>query len=109
MAWWRRDRRPPLPSVGGDPASVYVAYRFGMAFLLTTAHTVAALYRIQQAGLGPLELALVGTVLETTVTLCEVPTGVVADLDGRRASVLLGLATIGAGRPYVPSGFGSGP
>ncbi|EKP94290.1 MFS transporter [Thermaerobacter subterraneus] len=97
MEWWRRDRRPPLPSVGGDPASVYVAYRFGMAFLLTTAHTVAALYRIQQAGLGPLELALVGTVLEITVTLCEVPTGVVADLYGRRASVLLGLATIGAG------------
>lgn len=34
---------------------------------------------------------------------------VAADLHGGRASVLLGLAAIGAGRPYVPSGFGSGP
>ena len=92
-----RGKRRATVRIAVDPAAVYVIYRFGMAFLLATAHTVAALYRIQQAGLDPLQLALVGTMLEITVTLCEVPTGIVADLYGRRASILAGLVLIGAG------------
>lgn len=77
--------------------AVYLIYRFGTGLLFATGFTMAGLYRIEWAGLGTLELALVGTVLETTVTLCEVPTGVLADLYGRRASVLAGLVLIGAG------------
>lgn len=80
-----------------SPAAVYLIYRFSSALLFATAFTVAAVYRIERAGLGALELALVGTVLEVTVALCEVPTGVLADLHGRRASVIAGLVLIGAG------------
>lgn len=77
--------------------TAYLIYCFGTALLFATGFTVAGLYRIEWAGLGALELALVGTVLEATVTFCEVPTGVLADLYGRRASVIAGLFLIGTG------------
>ena len=40
---------------------------------------------------------LVGTVLEITCLLFEVPTGIVADLHSRRTSVLIGCAVVGIG------------
>ncbi|MGH2536715.1 MAG: MFS transporter [Candidatus Promineifilaceae bacterium] len=64
----------------------------GMLYGLLT-----SLYRVQAAGLGPLELILVGTTLELTVLLCEVPTGILADVYGRRLSVIIGYLIIGAG------------
>jgi DHA3 family tetracycline resistance protein-like MFS transporter len=48
-------------------------------------------------GLDALQLVLVGTVLEASAFLFEIPTGVVADLRGRKLSVILGYAMIGAG------------
>ncbi|MEE8558467.1 MAG: MFS transporter [Myxococcota bacterium] len=59
--------------------------------------TISAIYRIQEAGLNPLELVLVGTVLELSAFLFEVPTGVVADVYSRRLSVLIGFALTGLG------------
>jgi len=58
---------------------------------------VSAIYRVQNAGLDPLQLVLVGTVLETTVFLFEIPTGIVADVYSRRLSVIIGYFLIGAG------------
>ena len=49
------------------------------------------------AGLSPLQLVLVGTTLELSVLLCEVPTGVVADVTSRRLSIIIGLALVGLG------------
>ena len=57
---------------------------------------IASVYRIVEVGLGPLELVLVGTVLEVAVFLFEVPTGIVADVYGRRLSVVLGSLLVGA-------------
>ena len=48
-------------------------------------------------GLNPLQLVLIGTALEGSILLFEVPTGVVADTYSRRLSVLLGILTLGAG------------
>ena len=45
---------------------------------------IASVYRIVEVGLDPLELVLVGTVLEVAVFLFEIPTGIVADVYGRR-------------------------
>jgi len=59
--------------------------------------TVAPLYAVKGAGLGPLELALAGTLLELGVFLGEVPTGLFADVRGRRLSVIVGLCIIGTG------------
>jgi DHA3 family tetracycline resistance protein-like MFS transporter len=54
-------------------------------------------YRVQIVGMTPLQLVLVGTVLEITCFTFEVPTGVVADTYSRRLSVVLGFVLIGAG------------
>ena len=59
--------------------------------------TMSAVYRIQEAGLDPIQLILVGTVLEISIFLFEVPTGVVADVHSRRLSLIIGYAMIGIG------------
>jgi MFS transporter, DHA3 family, tetracycline resistance protein len=59
------------------------------------ATTVMAVYFVQEVGLNPLELVLLGTAFEATIFLCEIPTGVIADTYSRRASVILGLALEG--------------
>ncbi len=58
---------------------------------------ISAIYRVQSAGLDPLQLVLVGTVLEITVFLFEIPTGIVADIYSRRLSVIIGFFLIGVG------------
>ncbi|UCG26082.1 MAG: MFS transporter [Chloroflexota bacterium] len=68
---------------------------FGLFFTMMS--LVSAIYRVQSAGLDPLQLVLVGTVLETTVFLFEIPTGVVADVYSRRLSVIIGYFLIGLG------------
>ena len=59
--------------------------------------TMSAVYRIQEAGLDPVQLILVGPVLETSIFLFEVPTGVIADVHSRRLSLIIGYALIGLG------------
>lgn len=62
--------------------------------IMFTTYTV---YYVQAAGLDPLQLVLVGTVLEVTYFLFEIPTGVVADVYSRRLSIILGVFFLGAG------------
>ncbi len=59
--------------------------------------TVSSVYRIQDAGLNPFQLLLVGVALELAVLLFEIPTGVVADVYSRRRSIIIGVFIIGAG------------
>lgn len=61
------------------------------AFLFALAYTVVAVYRVERAGLDPVQLVLVGTTLEVTYFLFNVPTGVVANTCGRRLSVVGGV------------------
>jgi len=66
-----------------------------LAFALV--FTVNLVYQATVVRLDPLQLVLVGTLLETTVFFFEIPTGVVADVYSRRLSVIIGTALIGAG------------
>ena len=77
--------------------TVYLAMEgvWGLLFYLVA--TTAAVYRIIQAELNGFELVLVGTVLEGTTLIFEVPTGVVADAISRRLSVLVGTFLTGFG------------
>ncbi len=59
--------------------------------------TVNMIYQATVVGLNPLQLVLVGTTLEATAFLFEVPTGVVADMYSRRLSVIIGYVMIGVG------------
>lgn len=76
---------------------VFLIFSGVSAFLFAVAYTVAAVYRVESAGLSPLQLVLVGTTLEVTYFLFNVPTGVVADTYSRRLSVLVGVFLWGVG------------
>jgi DHA3 family tetracycline resistance protein-like MFS transporter len=70
---------------------------------LATIFTVAAVYRINDAGLNPFQLVLVGTVLETSAFFFEVPTGVLADTYSRRLSIIIGIFLLGAAAVFEGS------
>ena len=75
-------------------------YLFMMAMQslgLSLVFTVNLFYQVRQVGLNPLQLVLIGTTLEATAFLMEVPTGIVADVYSRRLSVILGFALLGLG------------
>lgn len=62
--------------------------------LIWTALTV---FSITVVGMTPFQLVIVGTALEVTIFLCEIPTGIVADLYSRRLSVIIGFFVVGLG------------
>lgn len=73
------------------------------SFAFSMIFTVLAVYYVQTVGMNPLQLVLVGTAVEGTILLFEVPTGVVADVYSRRLSVILGYVLIGV--CYVAQGL----
>jgi len=76
----------------------------GLAFALIMASY--ALYYITIAHLDPLQLVLVGTALEASYFVFEIPTGVLADTLSRRMSVIAGFGIIGvawAGQGLIPT------
>jgi MFS transporter, DHA3 family, tetracycline resistance protein len=66
------------------------------AFASRTAFTLNLIYQAS-IGLSPLQLVLVGTLMESVAFVAQVPTGVIADLRSRRLSVLIGYLLMGAG------------
>ena len=80
-----------------SPVPLYLVLTGGYAFFFGLFVSVNIVFQVQEAQLNPLQLVLVGTVLEATVFLYEVPTGIVADLHSRRLSVIMGLVIVGAG------------
>ena len=85
-------RRP-----ASSPVSVYLLLTLGQAFCFSLIVTTNLIYQVTVVGLSPLQLVLVGTVLEATCFLFEIPTGVVADVYSRRLSIIIGVALIGVG------------
>lgn len=85
-------RRPLRPA---EPVRTYYVLSGFSSFCYVLTFTLSLVYFVKDVGLNPLEMVLVGTVLEATVFLAEVPTGVVADLVSRRLSVIIGLLLIG--------------
>ena len=61
------------------------------------ATVLSIVYHLEVVQLDAFQLVLVGTVLETSCFLFEIPTGVVADLYSRRRSVLIGMFLYGLG------------
>ena len=78
-----------------DALTVYYGIEFFEDIARHAAFTVLAVYLVQDVGLNPLELVLIGTVGEISYFLLEVPTGAIADTYSRRASVILGLFVSG--------------
>lgn len=80
-----------------DAYRIYIAMRFADGLLFYIYATMSMVYQATVVGLNPLQLVLVGTVLETSYFLAEIPTGVVADVYSRRLSIVIGFIVMGAG------------
>jgi MFS transporter, DHA3 family, tetracycline resistance protein len=77
--------------------------RGASAFGDTLVWVLAPVYFVQAVGMSPLQLVLVGTFMELTIFLFEVPTGIVADVYSRRLSVVIGVLVMGAAIVFVGS------
>ncbi len=75
---------------------IYYLMSGAITLAQATMFTILAVYYVTRVGMNPLQLVLVGTVLEATVLLCEVPTGVVADVFSRRLSIVVGMFVLSA-------------
>jgi MFS transporter, DHA3 family, tetracycline resistance protein len=84
-----------------DALKVFYGIEFFDSVGLHAAFTVWAVYLVQDVGVNPLQLVLLGTVSEIAIFLFEVPTGVVADTYSRRLSVIIGLLLAGASAVVV--------
>ena len=76
---------------------VYLGEEAAGNFCFMMVITASGLFMIQDAHLDALQLVLVGTTLELSAFLFEIPTGVLADTVSRKWSVIVGTALIGVG------------
>lgn len=80
-----------------NATTVYYTFTALTSLAFTLVFTVSMIHMITVVGLDPLQLVLVGTVLEGSIFLFEVPTGVLADTYSRRLSVIIGIFLTGVG------------
>ena len=80
---------------------LFMEIAFGMFFGMVV--VTNSLYEVTVAGLSALQLVLIGTMLEVSTFLFEVPTGIVADVYSRRLSIVIGYVLIGLG--FLIEGF----
>lgn len=81
---------------------------YGLEFFLRMpTWVVMAVYLVRELHLSPLQLVLMGTAMEGTVLLFEVPTGVVADAYSRKLSQIVGY--VGMGAAWMTVGLVSTP
>lgn len=76
---------------------VYLFIEFSASMFFSMMFVVTSLYEATVAGLTPVQLILVGTTLELSAFLFEVPTGIVADVYSRRLSIIIGYVLMGVG------------
>jgi MFS transporter, DHA3 family, tetracycline resistance protein len=82
---------------------VYLFIEFSASAFFSMMFVVTSLYEATVAGLTPVQLILVGTALEVSAFVFEVPTGIVADVYSRRLSIIIGYVLMGLG--FLVEGF----
>ncbi len=82
---------------------VYLFMELASVIFLGLVFATNSLYEVTVAGLAPLQLVLIGTTVEVSTFLFEVPTGIVADVHSRRLSIIIGYILIGLG--FLIEGF----
>ena len=80
-----------------DAFTIYVIMEFSAALFFSLIFTTNLIYHVTIVKLTPLQLVLIGTILEGTVFIFEIPTGVMADVKSRRISVIIGYGLMGLG------------
>lgn len=84
-------------------APVYLFMEMATAVFTCMVFVTNSLYEVTIAGLTPLQLVLIGTTVELSAFIFEVPTGVVADVYSRRLSIIIGYTLLGVG--FLVEGF----
>lgn len=79
----------------GNAYPLYVLLEGASAFIFQLPLTYYTLYYATAAGLDALQIMVIAAVFEMTIFLCEVPTGIAADVYSRRRSVLIGIGFLG--------------
>ncbi|WP_226683075.1 MFS transporter [Sutcliffiella horikoshii] len=74
---------------------VYYTMHFIISLASSIMFTTYAIYYIEELGLNPLQLILIGTAIELTVIVFESITGVVADTYSRRLSIIIATFILG--------------
>jgi DHA3 family tetracycline resistance protein-like MFS transporter len=82
---------------------VYLFIEFSASMFFAMMFVTTSLYEATIAGLTPVQLILVGTTLEVSAFLFEVPTGIVADVYSRKLSIIIGYLLMGLG--FLIEGF----
>jgi MFS transporter, DHA3 family, tetracycline resistance protein len=80
-----------------DAYKLYLGLQFCTGLFFSMIFVVTSLYEATVAGLSGTQLVLVGTTVELTILLFEVPTGIVADAYSRRVSIMIGFFLMGLG------------
>ena len=75
--------------------NIYYLLTSSRSFCIYIVFTLNAIYYVSQAGLNPLQLVLLGTIMELAILFFEIPTGLVADYFGRKKSFIFGTFLIG--------------
>lgn len=78
-----------------DIKNIYYFLSSSRSFCIHIVFTLNAIYYVSQADLNPLQLVLVGTIMELAILFFEIPTGLVADFWGRKKSFVIGTFIIG--------------
>lgn len=74
---------------------LYYMITSSRSLIIQMVFTLNAIYYVTTAELNALQLVLIGTILEVSILLFELPTGLVADLYGRKRSMVIGIGLIG--------------
>ena len=82
---------------------VFLIMEMAITVFTSMVFVTNSLYEVTVAGLTPLQLVLIGTTLEVSTFLFEVPTGIVADVYSRRLSLVIGYILMGIG--FLIEGF----
>ncbi|MDX6513419.1 MAG: transporter, family, tetracycline resistance protein, partial [Gaiellaceae bacterium] len=70
---------------------------YGLEFILALpSYVFIAVFLVRDLHMSPLQLILMGTVMEAAIFVCEVPTSIVADTYSRRLSIVVSLFVQGA-------------
>src|SRR4030095_16019174 len=85
------------------PTKVYLFIEISASMFFAMMFVVTSLYEATVAGLTPVQLILVGTALELSAFIFEVPTGIVADVYSRKLSIVIGYILMGLG--FLVEGF----
>jgi DHA3 family tetracycline resistance protein-like MFS transporter len=93
----RREEILQLSIRSKDPTFVYLVLSTAGPLFFNMLAVTNLVYQVEVAHLDPLRLLLIGSVLELTCLVFQVPTGLFADAFSRRWAVATGCGLIGAG------------